>query len=57
MVQEARADSARVDQLGARFCIAALEKAFARLGQREIFNSHQSSLFASIDFTGILKCE
>ena len=37
------------------FCIEALEEAFARHGQPEIFNSDQGSQFTSEAFTDMLK--
>ena len=37
------------------FCIEALEEAFARYGQPEIFNSDQGSQFTSVEFTDKLK--
>ena len=37
------------------FCIEALEEAFARYGQPDIFNSDQGSQFTSTDFTDKLK--
>ena len=41
--------------MDASFCIEALEEAFARHGQPEIFNSDQGSQFTSTDFTDMLK--
>ena len=38
-----------------RFCVEALEEAFARYGTPEIFNTDQGSQFTSCDFTGLLK--
>jgi putative transposase len=37
------------------FCLDALEEAFAKYGQPEIFNTDQGSQFTSDDFTGALK--
>lgn len=37
------------------FCVEALEEAFARYGQPEIFNTDQGSQFTSFEFTGLLK--
>src|SRR5260221_7801825 len=37
------------------FCLEALEEAFTRHGQPEIFNTDQGSQFTSDDFTGALK--
>ena len=37
------------------FCIEALEEAFARYGQPEIFNTDQGSQFTSAAFTGVLQ--
>ena len=37
------------------FCLEALEEAFAKYGQPEIFNTDQGSQFTSEDFTGALK--
>ena len=37
------------------FCLEALEEAFAKHGQPEIFNTDQGSQFTSDDFTGALK--
>jgi putative transposase len=37
------------------FCVEALEEAFAKYGQPEIFHSDQGSPFTSDDFTGALK--
>jgi len=37
------------------FCVDALEEAFAKHGQPEIFNTDQGSQFTSDDFTGALK--
>jgi len=37
------------------FCVEALEEAFAKYGQPEIFNTDQGSQFTSDDFTGALK--
>ena len=37
------------------FCLEALEEAFAKYGQPEIFNTDQGSQFTSDDFTGALK--
>ena len=37
------------------FCVDALEEAFAKHGQAEIFNTDQGSQFTSDDFTGALK--
>jgi putative transposase len=37
------------------FCIEALEEAFAKYGQPEIFNTDQGSQFTSVEFTGALK--
>ncbi len=37
------------------FCLEALEEAFARYGQPEIFNTDQGSQFTSFDFTSALK--
>ncbi len=37
------------------FCLEALEEAFARYGQPEIFNTHQGSQFTSEAFTQVLK--
>ena len=39
----------------ADFCIEALEEAFAKYGQPEIFNTDQGSQFSSLDFTSALK--
>ena len=39
----------------ADFCIEALEEAFAKYGQSEIFNTDQGSQFSSLDFTSALK--
>ena len=39
----------------ADFCIEALEEAFAKYGQPEIFNTDQGSQFSSQDFTSALK--
>ena len=39
----------------ADFCIDALEEAFAKYGQPEIFNTDQGSQFSSLDFTSALK--
>jgi putative transposase len=41
--------------LAAEFCVEALEEAFARHGQPEIFNTDQGSQFTSDDFTGTLQ--
>ena len=40
--------------LDASFCVEALEKALARRGEPEIFNTDQGSQFTSDDFTGVL---
>jgi len=37
------------------FCLEALEEAFTRYGQPEIFNTDQGSQFTSFDFTSALK--
>ena len=39
------------------FCITALEEAFARWGQPDIFNTDQGVQFTSEDFTEILKAK
>ena len=39
----------------ADFCIEALQEAFAKYGQPEIFNTDQGSQFSSLDFTSALK--
>ena len=39
----------------ADFCIEALQEAFAKYGQPEIFNTDQGSQFTSLDFTDALK--
>ena len=36
------------------FCLEALNEAFAKYGQPEIFNTDQGSQFTSLDFTGAL---
>ena len=41
--------------MDASFCVEALEEAFAKYGQPEIFNSDQGSQFTSEAFTGALK--
>jgi putative transposase len=41
--------------MDASFCLEALEEAFTRYGQPEIFNTDQGSQFTSEDFTGRLK--
>ena len=41
--------------MDASFCVEALEEAFARYGQPEIFNTDQGSQFTSEEFTGALK--
>ena len=44
-----------VDHDGGGFCIEAVEKALARYGKPDIFNTDQGSQFTSIDFTATLK--
>jgi putative transposase len=39
----------------ADFCVEALQEAFAKYGQPEIFNTDQGSQFSSLDFTSALK--
>ena len=41
--------------MDAAFCVEALEEAFAKYGQPEIFNSDQGSQFTSEEFTEALK--
>ncbi len=41
--------------MDAAFCVEALEEAFAKYGQPEIFNTDQGSQFTSEEFTGALK--
>jgi putative transposase len=43
--------------LDTRFCLDALEEAFARFGKPEIFNSDQGAQFTSADFTDALKAK
>jgi len=42
-------------RLETAFCIEAVEKALARHGKPDIFNTDQGSQFTSIDFTAVLK--
>jgi putative transposase len=41
--------------MDAAFCVEALQEAFSKYGQPEIFNSDQGSQFTSEEFTGALK--
>jgi len=41
--------------MDASFCVEALEEAFSKYGEPEIFNSDQGSQFTSEEFTGALK--
>ena len=41
--------------MDAGFCVAALEKALARFGGPEIFNTDQGSQFASLAFTSVMR--
>jgi len=43
------------NSMNVSFCLEALEAAFARYGQPEIFNTDQGSQFTSFDFTSALK--
>jgi len=43
------------NSLTSDFCVEALEKAIARYGRPEIFNTDQGSRFTAMDFVGVLK--